>query len=496
MGVVYKARDCTLNRIVALKMILSGKSASDVAVQRFKKEALAIAKFDHPNIVPIYDIGEEEGNHYFAMAFIEGGTLKSLVAERGPQKVEQALALMIPIVEAMAFAHQHSIIHRDLKPDNVMLDSQGRPRITDFGLAKGTGEGDPNLTAAGQILGTPAYMAPEQALGGDRKIGPEADIYALGGILHFLLTGAPPFTGATMTEVLSKVITQAPSRPSLTNTAVPVELDEIVHRCLEKDVAKRYSSAADLARDLKKLTGAQTMGGATVTKIAERKLALAKRGSGVGLLVAAVVVILLAVGAYFGYQAYRASPSRNPVNPTPGGDVAYLQLVDGKKNDFGLKATMVGSAPGENLSRKLNEDDPISFQVEVEKDAYIGIWSIESDGTITQLFPNDYDSDQLFHAGQPRTIPSKENAKKYSINATVSKGVDEVRVVASTQKWTPIAGKKDPDTPFMVFRSKQEREEWNSQRRGLVLKNAPKGAPAVASVAEGLLKYQVFPKAK
>lgn len=506
MGVVYKARHRTLNRVVALKMILSGKSASDTAVQRFYQEARAAAKLDHPNIVPIFDIGEQEGNHFFTMAFIEGKTLKSLVAEKGNLSIQETLSLMVPIVEAVDFAHQHGIIHRDLKPDNVMLDAQGRPRVTDFGLAKRMGEGDPNLTAAGQILGTPAYMAPEQALGGERKIGPEADIYALGGILHFLLTGLPPFTGATMTEILSKVITAPAGRPSQHNAAVPTDLDEICARCLEKDVGKRYAKAADLARDLKDQIGSLTTGAATVTKVERRRFEPAasppqKAGAGRWIMAAGVAaVLLLAIGgAYYGYQATR--PNNNvplvPVAPS-NPDVAQLLIKDDVKNDFGLKAVMVGSMRGDNGARKLFEKDTISFEVEVERDAYVAIWSIDPEGAITQLFPNANEDDHLFRAGTARTIPSPDlpEGKSYKIEATPSTDVEEIRVVASTQKWAPIAGKRVAGTPYSEFRTAAEREEWQSQRRGLVLKATPKGQERTPNVAEGYLKYQVFPKSK
>ena len=249
MGVVYKARHVSLDRIVALKMILEGQMSAE-AVERFHREAKAAAALDHPNIVPIYDIGEGEGRHYFTMAYIEGGSVKGLVQTAGPRPFTEAAALTAAIADGMAFAHQRGLIHRDLKPDNILLDHQGRLRITDFGLAKLV-QADTGLTASGIILGTPAYMSPEQALGGKREITPAADIYALGGVLYFLLTGKPPFRGLTITEVLWQVMQEPPEAPHLQNPLIPKELEQICLKCLEKDPARRFPSAAALAGALR-----------------------------------------------------------------------------------------------------------------------------------------------------------------------------------------------------------------------------------------------------
>jgi serine/threonine-protein kinase len=194
MGVVYKARQVSLNRIVALKMILAGQLASAADVLRFHTEAEAAANLDHPGIVPIHEVGVHEQQHYFSMGYVAGPSLAQKVAA-GPLPAKEAAEMVHQVTEAVAYAHGQGVIHRDLKPANVLLDKNSRPRITDFGLAKKVGGGG-ELTATGQVLGTPSYMPPEQAAGKQEQIKETADVYALGAILYTLLTGRPPFQAA------------------------------------------------------------------------------------------------------------------------------------------------------------------------------------------------------------------------------------------------------------------------------------------------------------
>lgn len=251
MGVVYRARQVNLKRIVALKMILAGQLAGHQEVERFHAEAEAAAKLDHPNIVPIFEVGEYEGQHYFSMAFVEGESLAQRVG-RGVLPPREAAELLRQIALAIGYAHVEGVVHRDLKPANVLLDRDGQPRVTDFGLAKHV-EGDHSgMTATGQILGTPSYMPPEQA-GGDRdNIGPLSDIYSLGAILYCLLTGRPPFQAATPVETLMQVMTREPVGPRQLNSDVPRDLETICLKCLEKEPEQRYSSAQELADELQR----------------------------------------------------------------------------------------------------------------------------------------------------------------------------------------------------------------------------------------------------
>ena len=248
MGVVYKARQVRLNRIVALKMILAGRLASEQDVLRFYVEAEAAANLDHPGIVPIYEVGQHDGQHYFSMGYVEGESLADRVAD-GPLPPREAAELVMQIAAAIGYAHEHGVIHRDLKPGNVLLDATGNPRITDFGLAKQT-QRDSQLTGTGQILGTPSYMPPEQAAGRLNEIGPLSDVYSLGAVLYALVTGRPPFQSAGVMDTLRQVLEQDPVPPRQLNAGVPIDLETICLKCLQKSPAKRYASAQEVADDL------------------------------------------------------------------------------------------------------------------------------------------------------------------------------------------------------------------------------------------------------
>ncbi len=247
MGVVFLARQVSLNRKVALKMILAGQLANDTDVKRFYTEAEAAANLDHPGIVPIYEVGQHEGQHYFSMGFVEGQSLSQRLAD-GPLPPREAAALMVKVAEAIAYAHSRGVIHRDLKPGNILLDRQGNPRVTDFGLAKKL-EGDSGLTGSGQIVGTPSYMPPEQAGGNRGEVGPAADVYALGATLYCAVTGRPPFQAATAMDTVLMLLSEEPVPPRRLNATISLDLETICLKCLEKEPGRRYPGAAALAED-------------------------------------------------------------------------------------------------------------------------------------------------------------------------------------------------------------------------------------------------------
>lgn len=250
MGIVYKARQKKLHRLVALKMIRAGHWALEAEVQRFYLEAEATARLDHPGIVPLYEFGEHDGQHFFSMGLVEGGSLAGLL-RNGPLPQREAASLTMRATQAVDYAHQQGIIHRDLKPANILLDKDGQPKVTDFGLAKNV-RGDSHLTVTGQIVGTPSYMAPEQAVGKQESVGPAADVYSLGATLYCLLTGRPPFQAASTMETLKQVLEQEPISPRQLNRAISRDLDTICLKCLQKEPGKRYASAAALAEDLRR----------------------------------------------------------------------------------------------------------------------------------------------------------------------------------------------------------------------------------------------------
>ncbi len=250
MGVVYTARHLKLNRIVALKMLLAGPHATSQEVARFVRESQAVAGLQHPNIVQVYDVADLGGHPYFTMEFVEGGSLAEELSG-DPLDPRRAVEVTATLARAVQAAHVKGIIHRDLKPANILLTADGIPKIADFGLARHV-EGDPTLTMTGARLGTPSYMAPEQAVGASNAIGPSVDVYALGAILYEMLTGRPPFRAATAIETQRQIVMVDVVRPSKLNASVPHDLDTICMKCLQKEPHRRYASAAALADDLKR----------------------------------------------------------------------------------------------------------------------------------------------------------------------------------------------------------------------------------------------------
>ncbi len=248
MGIVYRARQVALNRLVALKVIKSAEFASDIELIRFQNEAEAVAQLDHPHIVPIYEVGRKAGQRYFSMKLVSGSSLDKKLEQFLPDVTASARLVAI-IAEAIHHAHVRGILHRDLKPANILLDEQGQPHVTDFGLARRieTGSG---LTHSGYPVGTPAYMSPEQVRGDKGAFTTATDVYGLGSILYALLTGHAPFVGSSLAETLDKVRGEAPEPPRKVNARVPRDLEIICLKCLQKDPDRRYPSARALADDL------------------------------------------------------------------------------------------------------------------------------------------------------------------------------------------------------------------------------------------------------
>jgi WD40 repeat protein/tRNA A-37 threonylcarbamoyl transferase component Bud32 len=311
MGIVYKARQVSLNRTVALKMILAGELASAEDVQRFRREAEAAANLDHPNVVPIYEVGEQQGQHYFSMKLIEGG---SLAARKLPLPARQTVGLLAVIAQAVHHAHQRGVLHRDLKPGNILLDAQGQPHVTDFGLARRV-EGDAQHTQTGAILGTPSYMPPEQARA-EKVLTTGVDVYSLGAILYEMLTGRPPFRAETTVETILQVLERDPEPPRQIDPHIDRDLETICLKCLDKDPQRRYESAVALADDLQRFLDGEPIQARPVGR-GERLVRWFRRNPALGvaaslavlgLVIATVVSIAYAVdrSAYAAEQARTA----------------------------------------------------------------------------------------------------------------------------------------------------------------------------------------------
>ena len=249
-GVVFRARQKSLNRTVALKVISLGQWASKAHLKRFRLEAEAAASLEHPGIVPIHEVGERDGSCYFSMKFVEGGQLDEVV-RREPMSIRRAVELIAKVARTVHYAHEHGILHRDIKPGNILLDAKGEPHLTDFGLARLV-ESESTVTRTLEVLGTPSYMAPEQAVGNNAAVSSATDVYGLGAVLYQLLTGQPPFAGGTTYETIKLLLDTEPRQPRLLNPKIDRDLSTICLKCLEKDPKRRYSSALALAEDLER----------------------------------------------------------------------------------------------------------------------------------------------------------------------------------------------------------------------------------------------------
>lgn len=353
MGVVYKARQTRLNRMVALKMIKSGEFAGKEEIKRFHAEAEAAALLDHPGIVPIHEIGKHEGNPFFSMGLVEGESLSAKLRE-GPMQPRAAAELVKKISEAIAFAHDAGVIHRDLKPGNVLIDQDGNPKVTDFGLAKNLA-GDSELTGTGQILGTPSYMPPEQASGDTAKVDERADVYALGAILYSTLVNRPPFQAPTPMETLKQVLDREPVSPRTLDLKISRDLETICLKCLRKEPDKRYLGATELAEDIGRWLRNEPIVARRVGRV-EKSWMWCKRHP-VAALSSVAVVIALLIGSLIAYEWRNRSRADALVNGLVGAEPARVmdfadQLADYHRWAVGDLTDLAAQTPTNPADRR------------------------------------------------------------------------------------------------------------------------------------------------
>ncbi|PYJ71527.1 MAG: hypothetical protein DME76_01625 [Verrucomicrobia bacterium] len=324
-GVVFRARQKSLNRTVALKVIGLGQWASKVHVKRFRLEAEAAARLDHPCIVPIYEVGEREGSCYFSMKFVEGGQLDEAV-RRTPMPIRQAAELMAKVARTVHYAHEHSILHRDIKPGNILLDQKGEPHLTDFGLARLL-ESESTVTRTLEVLGTPSYMAPEQAAGNNTKLTGATDVYGLGAVLYQLLTGHPPYAGGTTYETIKLLLETEPRPPRLWNRKIDRDLSTICLKCLEKDPTRRYASALALAEDLEHWLRHEPIRARHAGIFTRGKKWLRRNPT-----TAALIALSLAFAATVGVMIWKGESERPP--PAGIAVLPFENLSEDKENAF------------------------------------------------------------------------------------------------------------------------------------------------------------------
>ena len=331
-GVVFRARQKSLNRTVALKVISLGHWASKAHLKRFRLEAEAAARLEHPGIVPIHEVGERDGSCYFSMKFVEGGQLDE-VARREPMPIRRAVELIVKVARTVHFAHEHGILHRDIKPGNILLDAKGEPHLTDFGLARLV-ESESSVTQTLEVFGTPSYMAPEQAIGNNAAVSSLTDVYGLGAVLYQLLTGQPPFAGGTTYETIKLLLDTEPRQPRLLNPKIDRDLTTICLKCLEKDPQRRYSSAIALAEDLERWQKHEPIQ-ARRTGVFTRGRKWVRRNPARALLTASLV----ALAAASGWIVWKSELIRQPLttSPPPEKSIAVLpfeNFSDNKENSY------------------------------------------------------------------------------------------------------------------------------------------------------------------
>jgi beta-lactam-binding protein with PASTA domain/predicted Ser/Thr protein kinase len=430
MATVYLAEDQELGRRVAIKILNDRHAGDEQFVERFRREAKNAAALSHPNIVSIYDRGEAEGTYYIAMEFLDGRSLKELIVQRGPAPITVAVEYARQILSALRFAHRHGIVHRDIKPHNVLVDAEGRVKVTDFGIARA---GASQMTEAGSIVGTAQYLSPEQARGTD--VDQRSDLYSLGIVLYELLTGTLPFNGDTPVEIAMKHLSTVPEAPSARRPDVPRELDLIVTRALAKDPADRYQSAEEMDADLERF-----LRGAAVSRVTEESATQIMRAPTVPLAATAATMV---------------APARRTTTLPPPPPPVYYDLEEPIHRRpvwpwiaallFVIAAAVGGFFLYKQISNKLNSTKPITVGLYLKMPELNARQKITADGFVPVV---NHHASRTTDAGlvynQDPTDGSRI-AKGSKVRIWVSTGLPKATVPA-------LVGKKETDAVATLTR--------------------------------------------
>jgi serine/threonine protein kinase len=413
MGVVYKAQDRRLKRLVALKVVLAGGHASAAERQRFQVEVEAAARLQHPNIVQVYEVGEEGGRPFMAMEYCPSGSLQDRIRNQ-PQPPREAAQLIATLADALHHAHQAGIVHRDIKPANLLLTTDGAPKVADFGLAKRLNKAD-NFTQTGAIMGSLDYMAPEQAAGRTREATPATDVYSLGAVLYKLLTGQPPFHGTSDLETINAIVSRDPVSIRVFQPKTPRDLVTICHKCLEKNPARRYATAATLADDLRRYLADQPIQARPLGSV-ESAWRWARHHSGLSLVLLGGVTMLLVVAACLAWSSYRSYRLMAEVNQVQrplqhlSGRIKYLDEVL-TSSAFLASATGDRSWEERYLAHVSQLDEALQDAVRLAPDAKQPLADVEAANT--ELVAIETQAFELVHRGKAADAWQLVNGPQY-----------------------------------------------------------------------------------
>jgi TolB-like protein/Tfp pilus assembly protein PilF len=450
-GVVFRARQKSLNRVVALKVISLGQWASKAHVKRFRREAEAAARLEHPSIVPIYEVGERDGSCYFSMKFVEGGQLDGVV-RRVPMSMRNAAELITKVARTVHYAHQHGILHRDIKPGNILLDAKGEPHLTDFGLARLV-ESESSVTHTLDVLGTPSYMAPEQAVGNNAQVTGATDVYGLGAVLYQLLTGQPPFAGGTTYETIKLLLDTEPRQPRLFNPKIDRDLSTICLKCLEKDPKRRYPSALALAEDLERWAKHEPIQ-ARRAGVFTRGKKWVRRNPSIAVMAAMVLALAVPLGVIVWKSEFSRSPLATGIAVLPFENLSEQKedgaFVDGVQDDVLTKLakiadlkvisrTSVMDYRGKRNLRQIGNDLRVSHILE---------GSVRRAGTHLRLNAQLIDTRSDMHVWAEQY--DRELDDLFSIQSEIAQKVAE-RLNAKVTSAERLAIEEKPTTDLVAF---------------------------------------------
>ncbi|MBL8823192.1 MAG: protein kinase [Planctomycetia bacterium] len=475
MGVVYQARQLNLNRIVALKMLLGMTYRGSIEQERFQREAEAVASLHSANIIQIYDVGENQGQPYYTMEFVEGGSLAQALAGT-PLPTRQAAEKAILLADAVAIAHASCIVHRDLKPSNILLTSDGTLKITDFGLARKLSN-DSDLTMSGAKLGTPSYMAPEQALGQPNSICPTVDIYALGAILYEMLTGRPPFRGETASETERQVISEEPVLPSRLNPRVPKDLETIALKCIRKNPDHRYRSANELSDDLHRFLRCEPIHARPVGRTERTWRWIHRHPSTTGLILTAVLLCVIALGALWREQEYRVRHRAESARWTDR--LAYMSRLQ-QENRFAEARAVLQDAHTDDpeLQDKIEQARSQLSLVEELDSVRLGRDRLQDNGNINYAASSKQYEAIFLNADLGTYQDDPEITADKMLHSPVRKAL-----VAALDDWAACAEKKERDWVLRVAR-RLDPDPWRDRIRDTDGWAKKENFPALAEDAE------------